>query len=268
MAARKGRADAAEAADGAEAAATTAAAPTATAAFAGCAASAARPHSREGEGRLHPLTLFALALLALAQVFLADQTAYVLMAALSFLVLLDASARAFLRQLVAFACACGLVAFILHVDVGWVTSIFLGLAVLLVRVFPLINIGCALMLVSSSKLLACLRMVRVPNGVAVGTVIALRFFDEIADRVKEIKRGMRVRGLRPSLLHPVRAFELYFVPLVYKCLHVSETLVSSVISKGIERDGERTSYRDLSFKPVDGVAVAVGLVLLGVAVWA
>ena len=141
MAVRKGRADAAEAADGAEAAATTAAAPTATAAFAGCAASAARPRPREGEGRLHPLTLFALALLALAQVFLADQTAYVLMAALSFLVLLDASARAFLRQLVAFACACGLVAFILHVDVGWVTSIFLGLAVLLVRVFPLSTSG-------------------------------------------------------------------------------------------------------------------------------
>ena len=205
------------------------------------------------EGHLHPLTLFALTLLALIQAFLANQLVYALVLALSFLAL--------------FAVACGVVQLILHVDIGYVTSIFLGVAVLVVRVFPVVNIGCALMMTSSSKLLASMRKLHVPNRAAVGAVIGLRFLDEMGDRVKEIKRGMRVRGLRPSPLRPVRAFELYFVPLVYKCLHVSETLVSSVISKGIEADCEKTSYRSLSFGLLDGAALGAGVVLLGVAVW-
>ena len=217
------------------------------------------------EGHLHPLTLFALTLLALIQAFLANQLVYALVLALSFLVLLDVSPASFLRQLALFAVACGVVQLILHVDIG--TSIFLGVAVLVVRVFPVVNIGCALMMTSSSKLLASMRKLHVPNRAAVGAVIGLRFLDEMGDRVKEIKRGMRVRGLRPSPLRPVRAFELYFVPLVYKCLHVSETLVSSVISKGIEADCEKTSYRSLSFGLLDGAALGAGVVLLGVAVW-
>lgn len=219
-------------------------------------------------GRLHPLTLFALALLALIQAFLADQLVYVLVLVLSFLVILDVSPASFLRQLALFAVACGVVQLILHVDIGYVTSIFLGVAVLVVRVFPVVNVGCALMMTSSSKLLASMRKLRVPNRAAVGAVIGLRFLDEMGGRVKEIKRGMRVRGLRPSPLHPVRAFELYFVPLVYKCLHVSETLVSSVISKGIEAECEKTSYRSLSFSLLDGAALSVAVVLLGVAIWA
>ena len=215
------------------------------------------------EGHLHPLTLFALTLLALIQAFLANQLVYALVLALSFLVLLDVSPASFLRQLALFAVACGVV----QLDIGYVTSIFLGVAVLVVRVFPVVNIGCALMMTSSSKLLASMRKLHVPNRAAVGAVIGLRFLDEMGDRVKEIKRGMRVRGLRPSPLRPVRAFELYFVPLVYKCLHVSETLVSSVISKGIEADCEKTSYRSLSFGLLDGAALGAGVVLLGVAVW-
>ena len=81
------------------------------------------------EGHLHPLTLFALTLLALIQAFLANQLVYALVLALSFLVLLDVSPASFLRQLALFAVACGVVQLILHVDIGYVTSIFLGVAV-------------------------------------------------------------------------------------------------------------------------------------------
>ena len=132
------------------------------------------------EGHLHPLTLFALTLLALIQAFLANQLVYALVLALSFLVLLDVSPASFLRQLALFAVACGVVQLILHVDIGYVTSIFLGVAVLVVRVFPVVNIGCTLMMTSSSKLLASMRKLHVPNRAAVGAVIGLRFLDEMA----------------------------------------------------------------------------------------
>ena len=73
------------------------------------------------------------------------------------------------------------------------------------------------MMTSSSKLLASMRKLHVPNRAAVGAVIGLRFLDEMGGRVKEIKRGMRVRGLRPSPLRPVHAFELYFALCTSAC---------------------------------------------------
>ncbi len=79
---------------------------------------------------------------------------------------------------------------------------------------------------------------------------------------------MRVREAAPEPASSrARLRALLRFPLVYKCLHVSETLVSSVISKGIEADCEKTSYRSLSFGLLDGAALGVGVVLLGVAVW-
>lgn len=228
---------------------------------------AARLCSRTREGHLHPLTLFALTIVVTFQVFVADQNVYALVVILTFCVLIDASWAAFLRQLIAFACFYGILVLLLHVDLGYVTGFFIALVALVVRVFPIFNIGCVLMLTSPSKLLACLRLLRIPNNITIGVIIGLRFLDEIASRMKEIKKGMSIRGLRPNFTHPLRAFELYFVPLVYKCLHVSETLVSSIIAKGIEYEGEKTSYYDLTFRFIDGASLCIGIALLGVAIW-
>ena len=78
---------------------------------------------------------------------------------------------------------------------------------------------------------------------------------------------MRLREFTSKPLHPVRTFELYLVPLVYKCLHVSETLTSSLLAKGILYEGEKTSYHDLSFGLADGASLALSLLFLGVALW-
>ena len=157
--------------------------------------------------------------------------------------------------------------FLAFADLGYVTGIFIGLFALIARFIPIFNIGIVLILTSPSKILACFRKLHMPNTVSVAMIAALRFMDEIGLRLHEIRNGMKIRGFHASLLHPVRTFELYFVPLVYKCLHVSETLVSSIIAKGIEYEGEKTSYYDMRFKFADGISLFAGVALLGVALW-
>ena len=76
---------------------------------------------------------------------------------------------------------------------------------------------------------------------------------------------MKVRGLRLSLLHPVHSFELYLIPLIYKCLHVSETLTSSIISRGIEYEGEKTSYNLIHFGILDYTFISA--FLMGFVLW-
>lgn len=222
---------------------------------------------KKEEGQLHPFTLFALTILVSFQVFFGNQTVYWAVLVLTLLIALNASTGLFLRQIIVFSVSYGMMYFLAFADLGYVTGIFIGLFALIARFIPIFNIGIVLILTSPSKILACVRKLHMPNTVSVAMIAALRFMDEIGLRLHEIRNGMKIRGFHASLLHPVRTFELYFVPLVYKCLHVSETLVSSIIAKGIEYEGEKTSYYDMRFKFADGISLFVGVALLGVALW-
>lgn len=222
---------------------------------------------KKEEGQLHPFTLFALTILVSFQVFFGNQTVYWTVLVLTLLIALNASTSLFLRQIIVFSVSYGMMYLLTFADLGYVTGIFIGLFALIARFIPIFNIGIVLILTSPSKILACFRKLHMPNTVSVAMIAALRFMDEIGLRLHEIRNGMKIRGFHASLLHPVRTFELYFVPLVYKCLHVSETLVSSIIAKGIEYEGEKTSYYDMRFKFADGISLFVGVALLGVALW-
>ncbi|HES5012764.1 TPA: energy-coupling factor transporter transmembrane protein EcfT [Streptococcus pyogenes] len=222
---------------------------------------------KKEEGQLHPFTLFALTILVSFQVFFGNQTVYWAVLVLTLLIALNASTGLFLRQIIVFSVSYGMIYFLAFADLGYVTGIFIGLFALIARFIPIFNIGIVLILTSPSKILACFRKLHMPNTVSVAMIAALRFMDEIGLRLHEIRNGMKIRGFHASLLHPVRTFELYFVPLVYKCLHVSETLVSSIIAKGIEYEGEKTSYYDMRFKFADGISLFAGVALLGVALW-
>lgn len=222
---------------------------------------------KKEEGQLHPFTLFALTILVSFQVFFGNQTVYWAVLVLTLLIALNASTGLFLRQIIVFSVSYGMMYFLAFADLGYVTGIFIGLFALIARFIPIFNIGIVLILTSPSKILACFRKLHMPNTVSVAMIAALRFMDEIGLRLLEIRNGMKIRGFHASLLHPIRTFELYFVPLVYKCLHVSETLVSSIIAKGIEYEGEKTSYYDMRFKFADGISLFAGVALLGVALW-
>ena len=222
---------------------------------------------KKEEGQLHPFTLFALTILVSFQVFFGNQTVYWAVLVLTLLIALNASTGLFLRQIIVFSVSYGMMYLLAFADLGYVTGIFIGLFALIARFIPIFNIGIVLILTSPSKILACFRKFHIPNTVSVAMIAALRFMDEIGLRLHEIRNGMKIRGFHASLLHPVRTFELYFVPLVYKCLHVSETLVSSIIAKGIEYEGEKTSYYDMRFKFADGISLFAGVALLGVALW-
>ena len=222
---------------------------------------------KKEEGQLHPFTLFVLTILVSFQVFFGNQTVYWAVLVLTLLIALNASTGLFFRQIIVFSVSYGMMYLLAFADLGYVTGIFIGLFALIARFIPIFNIGIVLILTSPSKILACFRKLHMPNTVSVAMIAALRFMDEIGLRLLEIRNGMKIRGFHASLLHPIRTFELYFVPLVYKCLHVSETLVSSIIAKGIEYEGEKTSYYDMCFGFADGISLFAGVALLGVALW-
>ena len=213
---------------------------------------------------MNPITLFILILLTSFLVFLVDQTMYYVLLSMSFLFLVLFSYSEGIKRAIVYIGLFLLIKLLAYIDLGMTTGALIGLIALFLRLYPIFNIGRILILTSPLKIMSALRAVKAPQSLSIGLVTALRFLDEMTARLKEIRNGMKVRGLRLSLLHPLRSFELYLIPLIYKCLHVSETLTSSIIAKGIEYEGKKTSYRPVRFGWYDtlGLSAAVFLVWL------
>ena len=217
---------------------------------------------------MNPITLFILILLTSFLVFLVNQTMYYVLLGMSFLFLFLFSYTEGVKRALAYIGLFLLIKLLAYVDLGMTTGALIGLIALFLRLYPIFNIGRILILTSPLKIMSALRAVKAPQSLSIGLVTALRFLDEMTARLNEIKNGMKVRGLRLSLLHPIRSFELYLIPLIYKCLHVSETLTSSIIAKGIEYEGKKTSYRPVHFGWYDTVGLLAVVFLLWISVWA
>ena len=215
---------------------------------------------------MNPITLFILILLTSFLVFLVDQTMYYVLLSMSFLFLVLFSYSEGIKRAVVYIGLFLLIKLLAYIDLGMTTGALIGLIALFLRLYPIFNIGRILILTSPLKIMSALRAVKASQSLSIGLVTALRFLDEMTARLKEIRNGMKVRGLRLSLLHPLRSFELYLIPLIYKCLHVSETLTSSIIAKGIEYKGKKTSYKPVHFGWYDtvGLLAAVFLVWMSV----
>ena len=217
---------------------------------------------------MNPITLFILILLTSFLVFLVDQTMYYVLLSMSFLFLVLFSYSEGIKRAIVYIGLFLLIKLLAYIDLGMTTGALIGLIALFLRLYPIFNIGRILILTSPLKIMSALRAVKAPQSLSIGLVTALRFLDEMTARLNEIKNGMKVRGLRLSLLHPIRSFELYLIPLIYKCLHVSETLTSSIIAKGIEYEGKKTSYKPVRFGWYDTLGLSAAVFLVWRSVWA
>lgn len=210
---------------------------------------------------VNPITLFLIILISSFLVFLVNGTSYYALLGMSFVVVLTFSYLELIKRGFIYLGLYLLLKILAHIDLGMTTGAIIGLIALVLKLYPIFNVGRVLILTSPLKIMAALRKIHFPNTISIALVTALRYLGELELRIKEIRQGMKVRGLRLSLLHPVRSFELYLIPLIYKCLHVSETLTSSIISRGIEYEGEKTSYNPIHFGILDYTFISAFLMV-------
>ena len=208
---------------------------------------------------VNSIVLFILIVSFSITLFITDKLGYYIMMSVSFILLLTHSKKAFFSVSVKYL-------FLLHLlgklpyELG--VASFIGLLLIGIKLFPIFVLGRILISLSPLTIMSSLRKIGIPNDFNLSITTGLRFMSEMEIRIKEIRNGMKVRGLKISLLHPVRSFELYLIPLMYKCIHVSETLTSSIISKGAEYKIKKTSYNPTKYNIFDLICLVVAFYLV------
>ena len=208
------------------------------------------------------IVLFILIVSFSITLFITDKFGYYIMLAVSFVLLLTHSKKVFLNMSTKYLFLILLLHLLEKLPYGLGVASFIGLLLIGIKLFPVFTLGRILISLSPLTIMSSLRKIGIPNNFNLSVATGLRFMGEMNIRLKEIQNGMKVRGLKISLLHPVRSFELYLMPLMYKCLHVSETLTSSIISKGAEYNTEKTSYTSTKYNIFDLICLCISFYLV------
>ena len=208
------------------------------------------------------IVLFILIVSFSITLFITDKFGYYIMLAVSFVLLLTHSKKVFLNMSTKYLFLILLLYLLEKLPFGLGVASFIGLLLIGIKLFPVFTLGRILISLSPLTIMSSLRKIGIPNNFNLSVATGLRFMGEMNIRLKEIRNGMKVRGLKISLLHPVRSFELYLIPLMYKCLHVSETLTSSIISKGAEYEIEKTSYNSTKYSVFDLFCICISIYLV------
>ena len=217
--------------------------------------------------KINPLTIVGLILLFSVVLTVGGEYQYWIALAFASGLLLLFSLRKTLSTILTLAIIWG----ILYLLKPYLGSVFVGsiytLLLIIIKFSPIFILGRALSSYSSSHLIAAFRKIGIDGGIGIGITVFFRFIPEISIRMKEINDGMKIRGFKASIFKPIKTFELYFVPLMYKCIDISDTLTCSIISKGIEYDGKKTSFHEVKITFVDIAMMVGGMILLGASLW-
>ena len=75
---------------------------------------------------------------------------------------------------------------------------------------------------------------------------------------------MKLRGIglnvKNVVLHPIKTCEYAIVPLVIRSMTISDELAASAMTRGLDLESERTSYREVRLRLTDYL-IAAGVIL-------
>ena len=217
---------------------------------------------------LKPITIGLLIIIYTSILFFSEMLVYWSMVSFSFFLLFFVNKKKVLSFVITYIVMFALIKIIFEyfAVIGWIGSVY-TMALIVLKLFPLWILAGIAMEFNTSEIIATLRKLKLPNNLCVGASIFIRFIPEYRNYLKEIKEGLKVRNISFNILKPVRSFEMYLVPLIYKAFETGNILTCSLITKGIEFDCEKTSYVDLALTWRDYASITAGIGFIGITIW-
>lgn len=138
---------------------------------------------------------------------------------------------------------------------------------MLARSIPIIMIVTCIVVGNSSELMSSLQKLKIPKSIIVMICIMIRFFPVLSKESVAIRNGMKARGIfgdwQDYVRHPFLTYECFMVPLIIRCIKLSDELGATAELRGLNADKSRTCIYSVSFSLKDVFAVIVYGIAIG-----
>ena len=100
-----------------------------------------------------------------------------------------------------------------------------------------------------TDLVTALQNIHMPKGLTITLAVVFRYLPTVSEEFAAIKKTMRLRNIEPSFInivcHPVRMCEYSIVPLIIRSMKIADELSASAMTRGLDLEGKRTSYKEV-----------------------
>ncbi len=210
--------------------------------------------SFHGTARLDPrLKLIMLMILGCVSFFVnGDIPELLLMLAVSVFVCAGSASGWGIRMLFIYLLISYLNTCLRYVTVPVLSLMISMFGVTVLKMIPIITLGkWILKSTYMDELTVALERSGMPLTVTIPFVVMFRYIPTLAIEYRMIRNTMRIRGVSDTflkvVLHPFATIEYILVPLLMRCLKVSDELAASGTTRGMERETERHSLLRIRF---------------------
>ncbi|AJD30426.1 MULTISPECIES: energy-coupling factor transporter transmembrane component T family protein [Clostridium] len=153
--------------------------------------------------------------------------------------------------------------FLKYITIPGISLMVIVLGVIIIKVIPIVLVGkWTLKTTRMDDLMVALQRMKFPQAVIIPFMVMFRYILTLNMEYKMIRNTMKIRGISDSLgkglRHPILTIEYILVPLLMRCLKVSDELAASGMTRGLAKDGTRFSIYPVRFTIVDTFAIILG----------
>ncbi len=104
---------------------------------------------------------------------------------------------------------------------------------------------------SPSEIISALEPLKIPKTFIVALAIVVRYIPTFKREFSFMKESMRLRNIPYTIKRPIKSFEYFLVPQLFRCSILSDEITAAALIKGITTSGHRTSYYDMKMRLTD-----------------
>ena len=225
--------------------------------------------SFHGTARLDPrLKLFMLIVLGCISFFInGDIPELMLMLAITAFVCAGSAPGWGIRMLIIYLVISYLNTCLKYVSIPGVSLLMGIFGVTVLKMIPVVTMArWVLKSTYMDELTVALERAGMPRTVIIPFVVMFRYIPTLGIEYRMIRNTMMIRGVSDTILktliHPFATIEYILIPLLMRCLKVSDELAASGTTRGMERENRRCCLTETGFGPGEYVTAGCFVVYM------
>lgn len=154
-----------------------------------------------------------------------------------------------------------------YVSVPVLSVIMSVFGVTLLKLIPIVMMGCWILKTTyMDDLMVALQRMRLPQAVTIPLVVMFRYIPTLRIEYRMIRNTMNIRGICDTLwkkiIHPLATTEYILIPLLMRCLKVTDELAASGTTRGLELTTKRYALNNVRYSCREYVVSILGILFL------
>jgi len=196
-----------------------------------------------------------------------------LMLAYGLFIVFGSGGKLAVKMIVTYIAAAYLNALLRYVQVPILSVIMSVFGVTVLKLIPIVMMGLWILRTTyMDDLIVAFQRMHLPQAVTIPLVVMFRYIPTLRIEYRQIRNTMDIRGISDTvwkrIFHPLATVEYILIPLLMRCLKVTDELAASGTTRGLELECRRYSLRPIRFARAEiavsllGILFLIGLLLL------